>query len=211
MRVVQAELARLFAQHGLTPRQVQSDRGSCFIGAEGADTAALPGRLTLWLVGLGVGHRLIPVRRPQHNGAVERFHGGVEHSWRGEDGGLAALIAVWNAERPPLSEGHRPYGGRTAFDLGRVWELLGHTRVTRRVNRQGKLSLWDRTVWVGTRAAGQTVTVTFDPTARQAIIRDAHEQVLRQTTLPWLTVDWLWEPVPPTDHHAHRRDPSTFG
>jgi transposase InsO family protein len=210
MRAVQAELARLFAAHGLVPRQVQTDRGSCFIGAEGDAVAAVPSRLTLWLAGLGVGHRPIPVRRPQHNGAVERFHGGVERSWQGEPDGLAALAAVWNATRPPLSEGHRAYPGRAGFDLGRVWALLSQTRVRRRVDRQGKLSLWDHPIRAGARLAGQEVTVTFDPDARRVVVRDAHERVARQAPLGWLTEEWLWQPVPPPDQRAHPPDPPTF-
>lgn len=209
MRVVQAELAGLFATLGRMPRQVQTDRGPCFIGAEGARTAALPGRLTLWLAGLGISQRLIPARRPQHNGAVERFHGGVEHSWRGEAGGLTALQAVWNLTRPPLSAGHLPYRGRAGFGMERVWEVLADARVERQVNRQGKVSLWDRPVWVGVRTAGQPVIVTFDPVSRRAIIRDAHERVLREAPLDWLTEDWLWDPVPRSHQHAQQHDTPT--
>jgi hypothetical protein len=210
MEVVQAELAHLFATGGRIPRQVQTDRHPCFLGAEEPTRAALPGRLTLWLAGLGIGHRLIPVRRPQRNGAVERFHGGVEHSWRDEADGLEALTAVWNVTRPPLSARHRSYRGRAGFAMARVWDLLGQTQVQRQVNRQGKLSLWDRTVWVGMRAPKQTVTVTFDPVTHRAVVRDAHERVLREAPLPWLTADWLWAPVPLTDQHAHGPDRSTF-
>jgi transposase InsO family protein len=117
MDVVQADLAHRFATLGCIPRQIQTDRHPCFLGAAEPSRAALPGRFTLWLVGLGIGHRLIPVRRPQRNGAVERFHGAVERSWRGEAGGLAALIAVWNAERPPLSRRPRRYRGRAGFAM----------------------------------------------------------------------------------------------
>jgi hypothetical protein len=208
MAVVQAELAHLFAALGLIPRQIQTDRGACFLGAEEPSRAALPSRLTLWLTGLGIAHRLIPVRRPQRNGAVERFHGGVEQSWRGEAGGLEAFTAVWNAERPPLSKRHRRYRGRAGFSMRRVWALLGQTQVRRQVSRQGTLSLWDRLVYVGTPAAGQTVTVRFEPSTRCALVHDAHERLLRAVPLPWLTADWLWAPVPPTDHRAHVPDRS---
>lgn len=206
MRVVVAELAHLFAATGLVPRQLQTDRGACFVGADDARRAAVPSRLTLWLAGLDITHRLIPAGRPQHNGAVERFHGGVEYSWQGEADGLAALIAVWNEPRPPLSEGHQPYRGRAGFALERVWGLLGQTRVTRQVDRCGRISLWNRPVWVGRRWVGQAVTVTFDPLNQEVVIRDAHERRLRQTALPWLTEDWLWEPVTLPDQRAHGAD-----
>jgi hypothetical protein len=210
MDQVQADLAHCFAELGLLPRQIQTDRHPAFLGAEEPDRAALPGRLTLWLAGLGIAHRLIPVRRPQRNGAVERFNGGVAHSWRGEEDGLAALTAVWNAERPPLSHRHRRYRGRAGFALKRVWVLLEQTHVVRRVNPQGKLRLWNHDLWVGTAAARQDVTVRFDAATRQAIVRDAREQVVRAGSLPWLTADWLWAPVAPADHRAHGPDPSTY-
>jgi hypothetical protein len=194
-------------QLGLIPRQIQTDRHPCFLGAEEPTRAALPSRLTLWLAGLAIGHRLIPVRRPQRNGAVERFHGGVERSWRGEAGGRAAFTAVWNAERPPLSRRHRRYRGRTGFAMTRVWRLLGQTQITRQVSRQGSLSLWDRLIYVGMRAAGQPVTVTFDPATRRAVVRDVHEHPLRDVRLPWLTADWLWAPIPLTDQQAHPPTP----
>jgi transposase InsO family protein len=208
MRVVMAALAALFASTGRIPRQLQTDRGPCFVGADDARRAAVPSRLTLWLAGLDITHRLIPAGRPQHNGAVERFHGGVEYSWQGEPDGLAALIEVWNASRPPLSADHQPYRGRDGFALERVWALLGQTTVTRQVDRSGRISLWDRAVWVGRKLTGQAVTVTFDPASQQVVIRDLHERVLRQATLPWLTEDWLWEPMARTDLDAHDPDRS---
>jgi hypothetical protein len=209
MAAVQADLAHRFATLGLIPHQIQTDRHPCFLGAEDSAHAALPSRFTLWLAGLGIGHRLIPVRRPQRNGAVERFHGGVERGWRGEAGGLEAFIAVWNAECPPLSRRHRRYRGRTGFRLGRVWALLAHTQVTRQVSRQGRVSLWDRNRSVGMAAAGQTVTVRFDPVARCAVVRDAYERLLREVPLPWLTQDWLWAPIPLTDQQTDAPDRST--
>lgn len=208
MGVVQADLAHLFATLGRIPRQLQTDRHPCFLGAEEPTRAALPSRFTLWLAGLGIAHRLIPVRRPQHTGAVARFHGGVEQSWRGEAGGLDAFTAVWNAERPSLSKRHRRYRGRAGFAMRRVWDLLGQTQVQRQVSRQGKVSVWDRNLYVGAGAAGQTVTVRFDPATHRAVVRDSHACVLREVPLPWLTEAWLWAPIAPTDQHAHSPDRS---
>jgi hypothetical protein len=205
----QADLAHAFADLGLIPRVIQTDRHPAFLGAEEGDRAAVPSRLTLWLAGLGIGHRLLPVRRPQRNGAVERFHGGLAHSWRGEPKGREALMAVWTAERPPLSRRHRRYRGRAGFALRRVWTLVGQTQVHRHVNRQGKLRLGDHEVWVGMAVAGQTVTVRFAPPTRQAVVVDAHEQLVRTVALPWLSADWRWAPVAPTDQWAHAPDPTT--
>lgn len=203
MRPAMAGLAACCAALGCQPQVVQTDRGACFLGAEGGASAAIPSRFTLWLWGLGVEHHLIPARTPQHNGAVERFHGGVEHSWAGEEGGLAALIAVWNVDKPPLDEGHRPYRGRAGFDWARVWSQLGQVRVRRRVDRQGKLSLWDRPVRIGRAHAKQQVVVTFDATRRRVVVCDERETVLAEVDLPWLTVEWLWAPVSLTDQAPH--------
>lgn len=85
---------------------------------------------------------------------------------------------------------------------------MGQTQVQRHVNRQGKLRLWDRPVYVGTQAASQTVTVRFDPTTRGAVVADRHEHVLRTVPLPWLTADWLWAPVPLTAQQAPSPDRS---
>jgi hypothetical protein len=209
MPVAQAGLARVFAGHGCQPPVVQTDHGPCFLGAEGGAAAAVPSRLTLWLWGLGIEHRFIPLRHPQSNGAVERWHGGMKQAWAGEDGGLEALQAVWNVDKLPLDAGHRPYEGRVGFDWSQVWTKLGQVRVQRRVDRQGKLSLWDHPVRVGRHAANQLVTVTFDAAHEQVVVRDEHEAVLAALTLPWLTEEWLWADVPLPDQCAHTRVTST--
>lgn len=203
MDVVQAEIAALFAQQGCQPEQVQTDRAPCFLGAEARDRLAVPSRLTLWLAGLGIRHQLIPVRQPHRNGAVERFHGAVEHSWRDEVAGLEALRAVWNVEKPPLDAAHQPYRGQAHFRMERVWALLARVRVWRRVDVQGKVGLFNRQVRVGREAAGQEVEVSFDAEQRQVVIRDVHAVVRCTPPLPWLTAEWLWEPVPLTDQAPH--------
>jgi transposase InsO family protein len=205
----QAGLAACFARLGCQPPIVQTDRGACFLGAEGGAQTAVPSRLTLWLWGLGSEHRLNPPRTPQRNGAVERFHGAVEHSWAGEADGMAALQAVWNLDRPPLDEGHQPYRGRAGFAMQAVWRKLGQVRVTRRVNRQGKLSLWDRSVGIGREHANQKVTVTFAAERRRVLVHDAHEVLLAEREVPWLTCDWLWAAVPRTDQAPHAPVTST--
>jgi hypothetical protein len=210
MAVAQAGLAHVFATLGCQPALVQTDHGACFLGAEGGATAAVPSRLTLWLWGLGIEHRFIPVRHPQSNGAVERWHGGIKQAWAGEDGGLEALQAVWNVDKPALHAGHRPYLGRAGFDWQQVWTTLGQVRVERRVDRQGKLSLWDRPLRVGQAAANQLVTVTFDAAHEQVVVRDEQEVVRAARPLPWLTEAWLWADVPLPDQAAHAAVTSTL-
>jgi transposase InsO family protein len=209
MAVAQAGLAQVFATLDRQPPLVQTDHGACFLGAEGGATAAVPSRLTLWLWGLDIEHRFMPVRHPQSNGAVERWHGGLKQAWAGEDGGLEALQAVWNVDKPPLAADHRPYRGRAGFDWEQVWTKLGQVRVQRRVDRQGKLSLWDHPVRVGQTAANLLVTVTFDPAHAQVVVHDEHEVLLAAVTLPWLTEEWLWADVPLPDQAAHPPGTST--
>lgn len=198
----QASVARTLARLGRQPDVVQSDRGACFVGAEAA-SAAIPNRFTLWLWGLGIAHRLTPPRRPRRNGAVERLHGALERSWMGEDDGLAALLAVWNHGKHPATPAATAYPGRAGSDLARVWAGLAGVTVQRRVTRQGTASLWDRPVRVGRAAANTVVTLTFQAERRVLVARDAHDTLVREIEMGWLTLDWLWEDIPVTDHVAH--------
>jgi hypothetical protein len=187
-------LHRVMRERGEQPAVVQTDRDPCFVGAEGGERRALPGRLTLWLWGLGIAHRVLPPAKPWRNGAVERLQGAVEHSWAGEPDGLAALLAVWNHGKATAAA-PRPYQDRAGFALARVWDGLARARVERSVDAQGKLSVWDRPLRVGRRWAGQTVALTFDPSRRLVVVRDRHEAILAERPLPWLTADWLWAGV----------------
>jgi hypothetical protein len=198
----QAALARSLASEGVQPAVVQTDRGACFIGTE-TGSVAVPGRLTLWLWSLGIEHRLLPPRRPQRNGAVERLHGALERSWQGEPDGLAALLPVWNQGKQVATPATTPYRGRAGSDLTRVWTGLARVQVQRRVTRQGTISLWDRPVRVGRSWVEQTVTLTFDAVHQRLGIRDAYDTLIREHDLLWLTCDWLWATVPVTDHVAH--------
>lgn len=203
MDVVQTDIARVLAGQRRQPEQIQSDRAPCFVGAEATDRLAVPSRLTLWLAGLGIAHQLIPVRQPQRNGAVERFHGAVEHSWQGEPDGLDALRQVWNMEKPSLDPAHRPYRGREGFEMARVWALLSRVQVWRRADVQGKIGLFNRLVRLGSRVAGEELAVRFDAARRVVVVRDGSGTLVREVKLNWLTEDWLWEPVPLTDQAAH--------
>lgn len=208
--VVLAALHRVMRQRGEQPAVLQTDRGPCFVGAEGGERRALPGRLTLWLWGLGIVHRVLPPGKPWRNGAVERFHGAVEHSWAGEPDGLIELQAVWNHGKPGAAA-PRPYRDRAGFALERVWDGLARVRVERSVDAQGKLSVWDRPLRVGRRWARVTVVVTFDATRRLAVVRDKQETVLGECPLPWLTLAWLWAGVERADLASHRGGSTTFG
>lgn len=198
MAEVLPRLAQLMARRGEQPAVLQTDRGPCFIGAEGGTKVAVPGRLTLWLWGAGIVHRLLPPGKPYRNGAVERFNGAIERSWQGEADGLSALQAVWNEGKESGPAG-AAYGGRAGFQLARVWAGLATVRVTRSVDRQGKLSLWDRPVRVGSAWADRVVVVTFDADRQLAVIRDKRGEAIAERALSWLTEAWIWAGIA-TDH-----------
>lgn len=207
---VQAAFAAVFAEHG-QPAVLQTDRGPCFVGTEGGASKAVPGRFTLWLWGLDIDHQLTPPGKPQRNGAAERFNGAIEQSWADEPGGLDALCAVWNVGKTSRADEWTPYRGRTGFDLAAVWQRLAAVRITRQVDRQGKLSLWDRPVRVGKRYAGQAVQVTFDASTRQIVLYDERGFRLQEMALPWLTEAWLWADVPLAAQASDPLGDSTLG
>ncbi len=163
----------------------------------------MPGRLTLWVWSMGISHRLTPPRRPQANGAVERFHGAVAHSWQGEPDGLPALVAVWNQGKPPPTPATRCYQGRADSSLARVWQQLGTLRVARRVTRQGTIHLWNRTERLGVAWAQQTVTVTADAAHQHLVVTDDTDTCVCTLAVDWLKLDWLGEPVAVTDQAPH--------
>jgi hypothetical protein len=206
--VARTELDRLMTERQDQPAVLQTDRGSCFVGAEGGNRTAVPGRLTLWLWGLGIQHQILPVAKPWRNGAVERFNGAIEHSWQGEADGLADLQVVWNWGKD-LAQPVIPYQGRAGFSLAQVWHGLATVRVRRSVDSQGKLSLWDRPVRVGQRWADRAVRVTFDPERQLLVVHDKHGRLIGEKALPWLTAEWLWtsdpaDDPPPVNPVAHQ-------
>jgi hypothetical protein len=212
MAAVLMQFHALMAREGRQPTVVQTDRDPCFLGAEGGATKALPGRLTLWLWGHGIVHRLLRSGRPQRNGAVERWNGAVVRSWAGEPGGLDALQAVWNWEKaPPPAGPPTPYRARAGWQWERVWQGLAQVRVERKVDRQGRLSLWDRPVRLGQRWADRTVVVTFDADRHLAVIRDEHGALLKDVPLPWLTPDWVWADIEGAELPSELCGSSTFG
>jgi hypothetical protein len=169
----------------------------------------LPSDLALWLIGLGVAVHHNRPRRCQENGIVERSHG-VLGTWaepaRCADAAAlqTALTAACRVQReqypalrgqtratayPALMAGGRPYDPMheaTLFDERRVWTFLGGKRWTRRVDKVGRISVYNRALGVGKRWKGQMVTLQFDTTTVDWVVRDDHGTELTRHAAPEL-------------------------
>jgi len=185
-------LRSAFAEWQTLPDAVQTDNE---LGIAGSAADPFPGRLTLWLVGLGVEHRLSRPHCPTDQAHVERNHRTLD-GFACDPAGLCDLPTlqhaldtsrqIYNAAfpcrasdcagRPPLiahpelRQPRRPYRPEwelALFDLSRVDRFLAGFTFQRKVNSGGRLSLGRQMYSVGRPWAGQTVTVRFDADQRQ--------------------------------------------
>jgi len=176
-QAVQAALRQICTQWGL-PDAMRFDNG-----APWGSWGDLPPDLALWLLGMGVNLIFNRPRHKQGNAVVERAHG-VLQRWSDPatcaDGAAlqARLDALTTLQRerypvgderrsrletfPTLASGGRPYAPdheADLFDERRVWTALGRLVLTRRVDKVGRISLYNRARSVGRRWAGQAVSV----------------------------------------------------
>jgi hypothetical protein len=163
----------------------------------------LPTALMLWLVGLGVGVTWNPARQPRKNAVVERFQG-VGQNWLEPQtcSAAAQLQARANDSDRVQREEYPAIGGRTRMEafpglkhsgrsyrvrdeprqwsLQRVLDWLSEHAVPRLVNRNGKVSLYDRDHWVGRQHIGKRAWVTLDPDLKQWVVMDERGAVLKR-------------------------------
>lgn len=155
-------------------------------GAPWGSRGDLPTDLVCWLAGLDVEVAANPPRKPQDNGVVERSQG-VGKQW-GEPWTCESSVVLQERlevmdqvqrERYPRIGGrtrleahpglkhsgrsYDPVQEETSWDLKKVWELVGKHRVPRRVDGQGKVSVYNRPYSVGVAWAKQIIWVGFDP------------------------------------------------
>jgi hypothetical protein len=207
---VQAAVRRLFAARG-RPRRLRVDNGPPW-GRTGGD---LPTALELWLWGLGVDVVHNRPRRCTENGRVERCHGVLNrwaepHACASAEELQAALAAASALQRerfpalaggrsraaayPALAAGGRPYDPAREgelFDERRVWARLAKRTWRRRVDKVGRISVYNRPLGVGRDWAGQAVVVGFDAEAVAWTVRDARGALLRTHPAPELSRDRL--------------------
>lgn len=162
----------------------------------------LPPVLALWLIGLGIEMLWNPPRRPQHNGVVERSQGTAKRwaepqTCTGVDELQQRLSADDRLQRekyplikglsrwqlfPDLCHSRRPYriaDETDLWDLERVLTHLAGYAVTRRVDRTGQVSVYNRNYYVGVVHGGQTIYVMFDAQSREWLFTDRDGKQLR--------------------------------
>lgn len=207
---VQQDCRIAFTEWGL-PDAIQTDRASIFVDD---DPTPFPTQLTLWWVGLGIEHRLIPRHTPQRNGSVERGHRTLDERtligqhFNGADNLQHQVDADWhelNAECPSRAKGcdgkpplvahpelliprrpYRPEWELELFDLKRVDDYLATQTWTRTVSQVGQVSLGGYCYGLGTTWAGQTVIVRFESQHRQLVFTQVRPETKRGLRLPEL-------------------------
>ena len=205
-KAVQQSLRQLFGRWGM-PQRLRVDNGFPW-GA----TGGLPTELALWLIGLGVGVIWNPPRRPQSNGVIERFQGvgknwGEPHTCADADElqrRMDDLDRLQREEYPYCQEASRidvypelKHSGRRyeeakeqeQWSLTRVLEYLASNTLTRKVDAGGRVSIYDRSRWVGKKHAGKTVYITLDPEDKYWVIEEDKGVVLQRKPAGELTAE----------------------
>ena len=193
---VQAELRLAFARWG-RPALIRVDNG----GPWGSD-GDWPTDLALWLFGLDIEVHWNDPHAPEQNGVVERSQGIGKRwaePWRcatpeelqehlqmmdtihREDypsiAGQSRLAAF-----PGLAHSGRRYSEaweRRHWDHQRVLAHLAGYAVPRRVNKNGDVSLYHRSRYVGCMHRGKDIYVMVDPQRVEWVFVDAQGQQLR--------------------------------
>lgn len=205
------ELRRAFERWG-RPRRIRVDNGKPWGLSNG-----LPPPLALWLIGLGVDVIWNTPRRPQENGVVERSQGTAKR-WaepracrnpaelqarldaddqrQRERYPVARGLSRWELF-PRLAHSGRPYREAEEDD---VWSLrrsrdhLAGLATPRRVDGQGKISVYNRNLYMGAKLAGQRVWVQFDPELGEWLITSEAGQQLRTHAAPEISEESLRSP-----------------
>ena len=195
---------RCSAQWGTLPDEVQTDSESTLVST-GQD--AFPSIFTLWLVGLGIRHRVIRSGRPTDNAEVERCHRTVhDYAIVGQekyplpqlqerlDHAVDELLAELPsraegcAGRPPL-QAHpdllqprhpfQPEHELAHFDLRRVDAYLATFVWSRKVGRTGQICLGGHHHYysVGRAYAGREAFIRFDPADRHFVFYTDPDQL----------------------------------
>jgi hypothetical protein len=205
---IQAQLRYAFTRWGL-PQYLRMDRDPLWVGSTRLEW---PGRLLLWLVGLGVRPVINRPFRPTDNAQVER----CGRVWReqvalgtkcGTLTEVQALTDAAQADRlahlpsrnkhcqgkapltacPELLTPLRPYAvSREAdlFDMQRVYHYLAEWEWERKVDAQGRISVANHNFPVSQQHAQQMVNLCFDADVQQFVVTAMDSTVLAAFTVP---------------------------
>jgi transposase len=203
---IQEGLRQVFSTWGL-PERLRVDNG--YPWGSGGE---FPPEMALWLIGLGIEMVWIPPACPQQNGVVERAQG-TGQRWT-EPGTCTAREELqrrcdeldrlqrerypyrdqcsrWQVY-PSLKHTGRTYRRReeaSAWDVSKVWAVIGQQVVQRRVDASGSVSLYHRTRYVGKPYIGKIVYVSLDPTGPTWVIADQAGNELRTHAAEELTAE----------------------
>jgi len=201
---VQQALRRVFSAWG-RPERMRVDNGTPW-GSAGD----WPTDLALWLIGLGVAMIWNPPRRPQDNGVVERSQGtgkrwGEPETCRDPQELQQRLNDMDRIQRqaypsiqgrsrweafPELRQSTRPYSAaweRGAWNIDLVLAHLADYSVTRRVDRKGQVSVYNRNHYIGKQYGGQDAYVVFDPVDEEWVFTTPEGVQLRRKVAEEIT------------------------
>lgn len=200
---------RTFERWGL-PDVLQMDHDKVLVGT---GEYPFPSLFTLWLVGLGILHRLIA--RVTQNGSVERTHrtfdkqmlSGAECAdWSAYLAYVAAEQKRLNARVPSRAKAcrgqiplvahpealtpRRPYHHTQegeVFAMQRVYAYLAGGRWLRHTAVKGQFKFADRVWNAGVRYAHQTVVITFEVETRTFGVSTTAGERIQHLPSDWLT------------------------
>jgi transposase InsO family protein len=203
---IQESLRDTFGRWGL-PQRLRVDNGYPW-----GSTGELPPELALWLIGLGIELVWIPPGCPQDNGVVERSQG-VGQQWAephacGDAAELQRRCDAMDrlqreaypyadgrsraATYPQLRHSGRPYrrgSEKKHWSLEAVLRAVAGVVVVRRVDRQGCVSLYNRTRYVGKQHAGSQVYVSVDSSGPTWVFAAADGTQLRSMVADEFTAE----------------------
>jgi hypothetical protein len=200
---------RTFERWGL-PDVVQTDRDKVLVPS---GNYPFPSFFTLWLVGLGIQHRLI--QRVTQNGSVERCHrtfdkqmlsGCTARDWptflqhvgqevirlneRLPSRARACQGAVPIVAHPEALSPRRPYAVAhedQRFDLTRVYAYLAQGRWVRQASTHGQLSFADHIWNAGHQFEDQPVVITFSADTHDFVISAPEGTEIKRMPSTWIT------------------------
>lgn len=205
---IRADCRHTFTQWGL-PDVLQTDREKVIVSSS---DYPFPSWFTLWLVGLGIEHRLI--QRVTQNGCIERCHltvdkqmlsGANPADWAAFLQHVADELIRLNERLPSRAKAcqgqiplqahpealhpQRPYHPQeedNLFDMQRVDEYLAGGRWVRQASTHGQFKLANRVFNAGRRFENCPVILTFTADTREFILRTAAGDEIKRLSASWI-------------------------